>query len=153
MSRPKDTRTRVEKFHQSYTVTNAGCWEFKPDHTGYGRFYYDYTTDRAHRASWEIHNGAIPEGMLVRHKCDNPPCANPEHLELGTEADNAKDAVKRRRTLTGERNTFAKLTDQAVIDIRAAIQAGDTVKDVAARYGCTVRNVRNVANRVTWKHV
>jgi len=51
----------------------------------------------AHRTSWQIHNGSIPEGMLVLHKCDNPPCVNPEHLYLGTAIENNRDAAARKR--------------------------------------------------------
>lgn len=154
MSRPKDTRTREEKFHQSYSITENGCWQsHKTDKKGYGKFYYDYRHYRAHRVAWEIYNGPIPQGLLVRHKCDNPPCANPEHLELGTDADNSRDAVERSRTLTGERNTFAKLNATTVLKIRAEKAAGDRAVVLAERYNVTRRTINDIVSRRTWDHI
>lgn len=82
-----------------------GCWIYMGacDRRGYGRPGRSMgTTGRtkryyAHRRSYEIHKGEIPEGMLVLHKCDNPPCCNPEHLYLGRDADNARDRKARGR--------------------------------------------------------
>lgn len=154
MSRPKDTRTREEKFHQSYDITENGCWQFrKVDNQGYGRFYYDYCYSRAHRVSWELYRGPIPDGLLVRHDCDNPPCANPDHLRLGTDADNAQDARERARTLTGERNTFAKLDSTAVLKIRAQRATGDPATVIAERFNVTRRTVNDIVARRTWDHI
>ncbi len=75
-----------------------------------------------HRVAYELECGPIPEGMVVMHKCDNPPCCNPDHLELGTQADNLRDmfAKGRHRTgrLTGERHGKSKLTDAQRVEIR-----------------------------------
>ena len=80
------------------------CWEWKSclNNTGYGRFRNPLLATRqkrvfAHRFSWEIANGAVPEGMLVLHKCDNPKCVRPDHLFLGTYKENAADCVKKGR--------------------------------------------------------
>jgi hypothetical protein len=89
-----------------WTVTESGCWEWNGKRTGrtpetsYGVFNakrLGYEGTRAHRAMYECFAGPVPEGMQVRHKCDNPPCVNPDHLIPGTAADNSRDMVERRR--------------------------------------------------------
>lgn len=87
-----------------WEVTSAGCWEWsgKRNDAGYGLFTakkHGYLNARAHRAMWEFTNGPIPEGLLIRHRCDNPPCVNPDHLEPGTTADNSTDMVERNRSI------------------------------------------------------
>ncbi len=78
---------------------HSGCWLWQGSLTsdGYGRFWLIDRHVRAHRASYELRYGPIPEGMVVRHKCDVPQCVNPDHLELGTQADNNRDIVTRGR--------------------------------------------------------
>lgn len=84
-------------------IAEAGpddCWEFQGCRgaKGYGRIHTPGGIKLAHRVSWEIHNGEIaPRGLVVRHKCDNPPCCNPNHLEIGTYAQNTEDAIVRGR--------------------------------------------------------
>jgi hypothetical protein len=76
--------------------TDDECWEWQAsvDTHGYGYFYSDKRI-KAHRYSWELHFGAIPEGLYVCHHCDNPPCINPKHLFVGTAQDNLDDANKK----------------------------------------------------------
>lgn len=78
----------------------TGCREWQGWKVGpmkYGGILIDYKTVRTHRLAWELTNGPIPEGMLVLHHCDNPPCCEPEHLWLGTQADNMRDASEKGR--------------------------------------------------------
>ena len=75
------------------------CWLWLAarGRTGYGRFRQPKGHEYAHRVAYRLTFGPIPEGMVVRHICDNPPCCNPEHLLLGTQSDNNKDSVARGR--------------------------------------------------------
>lgn len=80
-----------------------GCWEWtgRCSVAGYGQIKDNYRTRGAHRVSYEIHNGAVPEGLQVLHHCDNPPCVNPEHLFIGTHQDNMDDKVSKNRQQNG----------------------------------------------------
>jgi hypothetical protein len=100
------------------------CWEWigAKSKKGYGSFWsgdYSIGTIETHRQSWIIHNGAIPNGMHVLHKCDNPSCVNPAHLFLGTNMDNVKDMRDKGRNVNppihiGEANPISILTEDQV---------------------------------------
>lgn len=91
---------RVNKEGPVHPVLGTRCWEWTGCRVrGYGQlFRAPGTPDRTHRISWELAHGAIPPGMYVCHKCDNPPCVNPEHLFVGTSSDNHRDCVAKGRT-------------------------------------------------------
>lgn len=101
MSRPRKT---LKELYLSRVVKGDGCWGWvgKRDTFGYGviTLYDGAPRTSAHRVSWMIHYGIIPESMFVFHKCDNPPCSNPEHLFIGTHIDNMRDAVQKGRHRT-----------------------------------------------------
>lgn len=102
----------------------------------------------APRASWEIHNGPIPDGQAVLHRCDNPPCVNREHLFTGSKAENNADMAAKRRTLNGERRPQAKLTDAQVEEIRERYAAGGiSQKALGAEYGVQGSAVSLIVNR------
>lgn len=126
---------RLLKF--GWAVTESGCWEWSGSRhpTGYGfvgigRQKVDY----AHRISWVLANGEIPDGMFVCHSCDNPPCLNPAHLFLGTVEDNNRDMFVKRRHAYGERNGHAMLSDSDVEKIRADLNAGVSPAVLAERW-------------------
>lgn len=103
--------TQLEAFFWKRVTKTEGCWEWhtgkgvKPKAYGnitlYGGPYEGLKCVSAHRASWIIHYGDIPDGVVVRHDCDNPSCVNPRHLRLGTQSQNIQDAVDRGRKQSG----------------------------------------------------
>jgi hypothetical protein len=87
----------------SRTDRSGDCWTWTGStlRGGYGFAWFEHRGWQSHRLAWTLTNGAIPDGMVVRHRCDNPPCCNPSHLELGSHNDNVADAVERGRTKLG----------------------------------------------------
>lgn len=103
--------------------------------TGYGSIGIDGVTRRAHRVAYELVHGKIPEGMLLRHSCDNPRCVNPAHLTPGTKSENYIDALDRGQIQTGERHHRAKLTDEDMVMVLASLNAGVQGRVIAKRFG------------------
>jgi hypothetical protein len=120
-------RILTERFW-SKVAKSDGCWEWTgcKQQYGHGLFRVNGVLVKAHRFSYEQANGPIPEGLIVRHKCDNPPCVRPDHLELGTRADNNRDRDERGRhvALKGEDHGNAVLTREQVEEIRSATGYG-----------------------------
>jgi hypothetical protein len=107
----------------------------------------------AHRYSYEIHIGKIPSGLFVCHRCDNRPCTNPSHLFLGTNYENRRDSVEKRRHAYGERTGAAKLTNEKVLAIRKAFNEGQAAVKIARDYGICFQSVYYIVNRTTWKYI
>ena len=126
----------AERFRRSVSIGAPDeCWEWQRSRVhGYGRIMVDGRIVGAHRASYILHKGPIPDGLHVRHTCDNPPCVNPAHLILGTNADNVADKVARRRTRT-------RIPDQVIADIRSDPRAAT---EIASDLGVSVGHVRDV---------
>lgn len=112
---------------------------------------------RAHRFSWEMHNGPIPDGMDVCHNCpggDNPSCVNPAHLFLGTRADNNRDMATKGRVRQGVTHPCARLTEDVVRQIRAAyVPHQNGYMRVANTFGITVSSATKIIKRQQWKSV
>lgn len=106
---------------------------------------------RAHRVAYELAKGAIPEGKLVMHTCDNPPCCNPAHLIVGTPKMNAQDAARKLRMPHGEAHVRATVTDATATTIRTLAQhMGD--KQIAQQLGLPVQRVRAIARGRSFVH-
>lgn len=116
---------------------------------------------RVSRLSWSLHYGEIPEGLLVCHKCDNPTCVRPEHLFLGTHADNMTDCKNkgrydRTKRPRGEGHGMSKLTEQEVRAIRKLFSEHErrpTLKDAASKFGISLQSVHRIVTRKNWAHV
>jgi hypothetical protein len=145
------------KFY-GWDVTKNGCWEWRgPRHKfGYGRVSAgDSVRLAAHRVAYETWVGPIPGGQVVRHKCDNPPCINPDHLETGTSADNTQDMMKRGRftRVYGERANGSKLTSEQVLGVIRRRGEGESVKSIASSLGVVEATVRNILAGRSWKEL
>lgn len=106
------------------------CWEWLAckDPKGYGLIKLNGRNQFAHRIAWILTYGEIPDGLFALHKCDNPPCVRPDHIFLGTQADNRRDCVEKGRQIHGEMNWNAKLTKDQVMEIRELYLTGNYTK-------------------------
>lgn len=142
-------------FHDLYTVTENGCWEWKSGFAsfGYGSIRIGGRKIRAHRYSYEIHVAPIPHGMVVCHKCDNPPCVNPDHLFIGTMKDNTADMIAKGRSKLGSNHAIgsacksSKITPQIAYAIKCDRRPH---REVALRYGVSASLVGAIKNGKLW---
>jgi hypothetical protein len=149
-------RTLIDAFIKHFTAGEPGtCWEWQGRRasTGYGRVSVNNTYVLAHRASYLVHYGEIPDGMEVCHTCDNPPCVNPNHLFIATHLANMTDASHKGRCHPGELTANAKLTASDVREIRRLRQDGWKLADLAAKFNVSQPNITAILNRQTWRHI
>ena len=134
---------------------NDECWPWLNSKTmcGYGLIGFNGKVEIASRLSWRMHRGEIPEGVCVLHRCDNPPCVNPEHLFLGTQRDNAIDRQQKLRGNRGESVPNSKLTEDAVRVIRIYVGCGMSQASMARHLGLNERTIHEVVSYKTWRHV
>jgi hypothetical protein len=136
---------------------SGSCWLWTAARRGDGYGAFQVESQRqvsAHRYSYEIHHGEIPSGMVVMHSCDRPLCVNPEHLSLGTNAENAADSARKARRPRGSHNSQAKLTEGQVITIRLRYDTGGiTQAELAEEYGVSLALVSTILARKAWRHI
>ena len=154
MSR-KPPATDVEFFEERYIPEpNSGCWLWfgRPAHDGYG---LTRGNEYAHRFSYRYHRGEIGK-LHVLHRCDNTACVNPEHLFLGTHADNMADMVQKgrfdvgRSKMRGVLHYKAVLTEEQVYAIRRDKRR---IGEIAKAYGVTGTAIAAVQSRMSWRHL
>jgi len=149
-------RPLKERFEEKFVKKGSDeCWLWDAAKTarGYGRISVRPSSWMpAHRASWEIYRGPIPEGMHVLHHCDTPACVCPEHLFIGTHADNMADMAAKGRAggKKGENNSNAKLTEVQVLEIRASTE---TPAKLGKKYGVTRENIYQIISRKRWAEI
>lgn len=136
---------------------NTGCWLWAgaQHEQGYGLFSLHRRNVRAHRVSWVLANGPIPDSLVVCHKCDTPACVNPTHLHLGTQGENTRDAVARGLFTPPRGVGFAKpsLTAAEVLEIVAMRQRGERLRIIAERFGVSAGAVFGVVSGRSWARV
>jgi hypothetical protein len=147
-------RPLAERFLEKVEVHGPEeCWPWlgAVGRHGYGNIGAgDGRTLRAHRVSYTLTYGAIAEGLVVCHRCDNPRCVNPNHLFIASQATNLKDMTEKDRSARGERSTVAKLNDIAVLAIRAA---NARQIDLAHSFGVSPMTISLAKRRLTWRHL
>ena len=137
-------------------VTESGCWIWVAGlhHSGYGVFSVNGKSKRANRVSYEIYKGEIPDGLCVCHACDVPACVNPDHLFLGTHAENIADREKKNRRepkqLRGEQTYNHKLTEKQAKEIKSMV---GTHQEIANKYGVSLTAVTRIKNGNSWRHI
>ena len=136
------------------------CWEWKASRSpfGYGHFGINRRILLTHRVCWTIRNGAIPLGLCVCHRCDNPSCVHPSHLFLATQIQNLADRDRKNRasggSSCGASNPAATLTENQVRQIRRRYaHAQITQRELAAEYNVSRRHVGRILQHQRWQHV
>ena len=153
-------RSLQERFSSKFVMNEVGCWEWTANKNwkGYGKI--DDENGRkvyAHRVAYELQFGAIPDGMHVCHRCDNPGCVRPDHLFLGTPTDNMADKYAKGRDnrigktgATGESHGRSKLTEADVLAIRADRRSS---YKIAEERGLSQSGVHSAKSGKTWRHL
>ncbi len=146
----------AEFWKTATTVTDGECWEWlrTRSRAGYGQIRIGGVLKFTHRLVYENLIGAIPPGLCVLHNCpagDNPACCNPEHLFLGTKAENSEDMLRKARHRIAPQPR--KLDADKVKKIRLRLQAGESVASLAVEYKVGETMIRRIANRKRWRKV
>lgn len=153
------TEALKQRFHQKYVrIPEGGCWVWTAaDNHRYGLISNGSKMLKAHRVSYEIHVGQIPEGLVVMHSCDNPLCVNPEHLSVGTQLDNIRDRDMKGRQVpnmpAGSSNGMHKLTETEVLSIRRLRSAGWSHSAIAERFGVSRSCISAILSGKRWAHL
>lgn len=149
-------KNNIEKRFWSKVRKTNTCWLWEATRslTGYGSIRIEKTMIRAHRLSWELHNGKIPKGLFVLHKCDHPSCVNPKHLFLGSMKDNCVDRNNKNRQAKGENNGTTKLKEYQVLQIRQKYEPYKyTLAKLGKEYNVSDQTIHDIITRKQWKHL
>ena len=155
----QECSTKCKILNRHKVINECWEWQGKLNSSGYGCFQENINGDkkevRAHRESYRIFKGEIPEGMQVLHKCDNPKCCNPDHLWLGTHKDNMDDRNKKGRVFNGRERArvSGKLTEEEVIEIRKLYKNGISQKEIQEKFKISQSQVSGILTYRFWKHV
>ena len=152
-------KTTEERFWEK--VDKSGeCWEWTACkvRNGYGQFKLDGRPQQAHRVSWRLAHGDIPQGegyhgTCVCHTCDNPSCVRPDHLFLGTNADNLQDMAEKGRSTLGSLHPNAKLTEEDIPLIREYLRYGCTQKYIGSLFGVRSNQISRINTGKSWSHI
>jgi hypothetical protein len=144
-------------FDRAMVNEETGCWEFSGTlvNGGYGQISHKNKGLLAHRVAYELVVAYIPDGMLVLHSCDNPPCVNPQHLFLGTHQDNSDDCVAKGRIAhnVGSLAGAAKLTEEDVLKIKERLSARMTQRRIAEEFGVAPSAITRIKKGLYWRHL
>lgn len=150
---------QIGRFFSGVEKTES-CWMWKRsvDGAGYGKIFIDGKRVTAHRYSWTIHRGAIPDGLCVLHHCDVRRCVNPDHLFIGTKKDNMQDALSKDRLYLhskvnrSDRKVYSKLSECDVLRIRELADT-ETHAAIALQYAISQSHVGSIVYRTAWRHI
>lgn len=148
----------IERFNENWIgEPNSGCWLWTgpmQQSFGYGKMGHSKRkATAAHIISHLLHKGPVEKGAVVRHLCNNPSCVNPDHLAVGTPADNMDDMVRSGRSLKGTKNHNALLTEEVVAAIKAQLVAGREQTVIAAEHGVWQTAIQKIYCGESWRHV
>jgi hypothetical protein len=151
----KRPTTEERFFSRINKNTGTDCWEWLGSFfaTGYGQFWFNEKNMKAHRFSYELHKGPIPDGMCILHFCDNRKCCNPDHLSLGSRAENNKDRDNKNRQAKGSMVNTAKLTEEQIKEIRNKLKLGMKQKEIAKEYDINKSHIFRIKNGISWAHI
>ncbi len=140
-----------------------GCWLWTKSTSRYGYGQQMWTDGKnwiAHRLAWTLTHGEIPKGLCLCHRCDNPACVRPDHMFIGTQADNLADMRAKGRGFNfpismqrGEGNGRSRLTEADVRDIRRRHAAGESLRSIGKAYNYAYTNISAICRRKSWAHV
>ena len=155
----KKRESLVDRFWAKFKRPQKGCWEWTgaKDPNGYGNIEEGHgskscrTVHYAHRLSWKLFNGPIPDEMRVLHKCDNPLCVRPDHLFLGTQKDNLADCKNKGRNAKGEKNGHAKLRQKDIDKIRELGCSGKyTQRQLSNKFRIDQAQISRIISNLAW---
>ena len=154
---PRWAQTVEERFEAKVRhnpITGCHEWTAHCIYSGYGTFRFNGKMQLSHRVAWQLYIGTIPADggyygtMCVCHSCDNPKCVNPAHLFLGTQAENIADMKDKGRAAKGEAHHSSKLSNELVLEIRAA---DGSQRHLARKYGISPSHVSAIKNGKYWE--